>query len=182
MCLHVTFSLPPSLFLLPSPFLLFISYSLTLSLPSSIPHPAFPLSLSFLPSFPHSLTLSLLPFLPFLPPSSSLSLLQFPLPEVVVIHRDPTCHEQLKQLESYVLEELNVKKLTLAAEDSKYGVHLQGEPDNERLGKRLKGDFKKVAPAIKALKSEQLTALQQSGKITVEGHVLSVDDIKVSPL
>ena len=29
-------------------------------------------------------------------------------------------------------------------EDSQYGVWLQGEPDNERLGKRLKEDFKKV--------------------------------------
>ena len=106
---------------------------------------------------------------------------QFPLPEVVVIHRDPSCQEQLKQLESYVLEELNVKKLTLASEDSKYGVHLQGEPDNERLGKRLKGDFKKVAPAIKALKSDQLTTFQESGEITVEGHTLSLEDIKVSP-
>ena len=98
---------------------------------------------------------------------------------MVVIHRDPACQQQLKQLKSYVLEELNVKKLTLASEDSKYGVHLQGEPDNERLGKRLKGDFKKVAPAIKALKSEQLTAFQQSGEITVEGHLLSLEDIKV---
>jgi isoleucyl-tRNA synthetase len=105
--------------------------------------------------------------------------LQFPLPEVVVIHRDPSRQEQLKQLESYILEELNVKKLTLASEDSKYGVHLQGEPDNERLGKRLKGDFKKVAPAIKALTSEQLTMFQESGEITMEGHTLSLEDIKV---
>ena len=106
---------------------------------------------------------------------------QFPLPEIVVIHRDPSCQEQLKQLESYILEELNIKKLTLASEDSKYGVHLQGEPDNERLGKRLKGDFKKVAPAIKALTSEQLTTFQESGEIMVEGHTLSLEDIKVSP-
>ena len=41
-------------------------------------------------------------------------------------------------------QELNVRELTLATEDSRYGVRLQGEPDNERLGKRLKGEFKKV--------------------------------------
>ena len=29
---------------------------------------------------------------------------QFPLPEVVVIHRDPSCRDDLKQLESYILE------------------------------------------------------------------------------
>ena len=42
------------------------------------------------------------------------------------------------------MQELNVRELSLATEDSQYGVRLQGEPDNERLGKRLKEDFKKV--------------------------------------
>ena len=36
-------------------------------------------------------------------------------------------------------------------EDSQYGVRLQGEPDNERLGKRLKGDFKKVCDWLSQL-------------------------------
>ena len=31
-----------------------------------------------------------------------------------------------------------------ATGDSQYGVWLQGETDNERMRKRLKGDFKKV--------------------------------------
>ena len=73
-----------------------------------------------------------------------------------------------------------MRELTLATEDSKYGVRLQGEPDNERLGKRLKGDFKKVAPAVKALTNEQLSQFQQSGEVTVEGHVLTLEDIKVN--
>ena len=73
-----------------------------------------------------------------------------------------------------------MRELTLAVEDSRYGVKLQGEPDNERLGKRLKADFKKVAPAVKALSSEQLTQFQQSGEITVEGHLLTTEDIRVS--
>ena len=156
MSLSLSLSLTP---LCPSPLSLSLSLSLSPPPPSPLPPP---------PPPPPPLSLSL-----------SLSLLQYPLPEVVVIHRDPVCHQQLKQLESYVLEELNVKKLTLASEDSKYGVRLQGEPDNERLGKRLKGDFKKVAPAIKALTSEQVMAFQQSGEVTVEGYVLSIEDIKV---
>ena len=72
-----------------------------------------------------------------------------------------------------------MKELVLATEDSKYGVQLKGDPDNERLGKRLKGDFKKVAPAIKALTNEALTELQANGEVTVEGHVLTTEDIKV---
>ena len=36
-----------------------------------------------------------------------------------------------------------------------------------------------MAPAIKALTSEQVMAFQQSGEVTVEGYVLSIEDIKV---
>ncbi len=54
-----------------------------------------------------------------------------------------------------------------------------GDPDSERLGKRLKGDFKIVAPAIKALSSQQLYQLQASGEVIVEGHTLTTQDIKV---
>ena len=50
-----------------------------------------------------------------------------------------------------MLEELNVCSLVLAEDDSKYGVKLVGEPDNDRLGKRLKRDFKTVSPAIKGI-------------------------------
>ena len=98
-----------------------------------------------------------------------------------MIHRDPTCQRQLKALEKYVLEELNTRTLTLASEDSRYGVQLRAEPDSERLGKRLKGEFKKVAPAVKALTSQQLNQLQESGgEIQVLGHALTLEDIKVS--
>ncbi len=51
---------------------------------------------------------------------------QFPLPEVVVIHRDPSALDDLRPLESYILEELNVRAMVLAAEDSQYGIQLKG--------------------------------------------------------
>lgn len=72
-----------------------------------------------------------------------------------------------------------MKELTLAEEDSKYGVKLQGEPDSDRLGKRLKADFRKVAPAVKALSTQQLEEFQEKGEIVVEGHTLTSKDIRV---
>ena len=83
--------------------------------------------------------------------------LQFPLPEVVVIHQDPSCLSQLKQMERYILEELNVRSLVLAKDDTKYGVKLVGEPDNVRLGKRLNKDFKTVAPAVRGMDKISVT-------------------------
>lgn len=44
-----------------------------------------------------------------------------------------------------------MRSLVLAEDDSKYGISLQAEPDSDRLGKRLKADFKTVAPAVKGL-------------------------------
>ncbi len=54
----------------------------------------------------------------------------FPLPEVVVIHRDQECQKLSQGLESYILEELNVRTFTLADEDSRYGVRLQANQDS----------------------------------------------------
>ena len=72
-----------------------------------------------------------------------------------------------------------MRTVTLAQEDSQYGVQLQAMPDSERLGKRLKGAFKMVAPAVRKLTSAQLLAFQGSGEIEVEGEALTSEDIKV---
>lgn len=51
----------------------------------------------------------------------------------------------------YCSQELNVRSMVMADDDSKYGVRLQAEPDFDRLGKRLKGELRKVTPAIKGV-------------------------------
>ncbi|CAB4040222.1 isoleucine--tRNA ligase, cytoplasmic [Paramuricea clavata] len=75
--------------------------------------------------------------------------IKYPLPEVVVIHQDNQYLQDAKSLESYIIEELNVKKLTVSSEKDKYGIYLKAEPDNQTLGRRLKGAFKQVSQAIK---------------------------------
>ena len=42
-----------------------------------------------------------------------------------------------------------MKKLTVSSEKDKYGIRLKAEPDNQTLGRRLKGAFKQVSQAIK---------------------------------
>ena len=59
----------------------------------------------------------------------------------------------------YLLQELSVWELTLATEGSHYGVRLQGEPDTERLGNRLKGEFKKVSQECVTLQNQHTTVL-----------------------
>ncbi|XP_064012447.1 isoleucine--tRNA ligase, cytoplasmic isoform X1 [Pogoniulus pusillus] len=104
---------------------------------------------------------------------------KYPLKEVVVIHQDPEALENIRSLEKYVLEELNVRQVTLSTNKDKYGVRLRAEPDHMVLGKRLKGAFKPVMAAIKELKSEQLEKFQETGTIVVEGHELHGDDLRL---
>ncbi|XP_027520753.1 isoleucine--tRNA ligase, cytoplasmic [Corapipo altera] len=104
---------------------------------------------------------------------------KYPLKEVVVIHQDPEALENIRSLEKYVLEELNVRRVTLSADKEKYGVRLRAEPDHMVLGKRLKGAFKPLVAAIKELKSEQLEKFQETGTIIVEGHELHGEDLRL---
>ncbi|NXN95109.1 SYIC protein, partial [Rhinopomastus cyanomelas] len=102
-----------------------------------------------------------------------------PLKEVVVIHQDAEALENIRSLEKYVLEELNVRQVTLSTNKDKYGVRMRAEPDHMVLGKRLKGAFKRVMAAIKELSSEQLERFQETGTIVVEGHELHGEDLRL---
>ena len=68
--------------------------------------------------------------------------LKYPLPELVVIHKDQQYLDDVNSLKSYVLDELNIKKLTTSSEKADYNVTLRAEPDHKTLGFRLKGEFK----------------------------------------
>ncbi|RLV94682.1 hypothetical protein DV515_00013039 [Chloebia gouldiae] len=104
---------------------------------------------------------------------------KYPLKEVVVIHQDPEALENIRSLEKYVLEELNVRALTLSADKGRYGVRLRAEPEHTVLGRRLKGAFKPVMAAIKELSSQQLERFQETGSIVVEGHELHGEDLRL---
>ncbi len=68
----------------------------------------------------------------------------------MVIVRDQESLEELREMEKYILEELNVRSLNLTTDKDSFGVSLRAEPDH-RIGARLKGQFKPVMAAIKVL-------------------------------
>jgi isoleucyl-tRNA synthetase len=71
------------------------------------------------------------------------------LPEVVVISKDAQTLNDVRALQKYVLEELNVRTLTVTSDKETYGVMMRAEPEHRTLGSRLKGSFKAVTQAIK---------------------------------
>jgi len=78
-----------------------------------------------------------------------------------------------------LVQELNVRVVTVTADKQKYGVVLRAEPDHKVLGTRLKAAFKSVLTGIKDLSDDQLTTFQQSGQIDVCGHRLGSDDLRL---
>jgi len=78
-----------------------------------------------------------------------------------------------------LVQELNVRVVTVTADKRKYGVMLRAEPDHKVLGARLKAAFKTVLAAIKNLTDEELTTFQQSGEMVVGGHRLGPDDLRL---
>ena len=64
---------------------------------------------------------------------------QYPLGEVVVIHKSQEYLDEIISLQSYVKEELNIRNITVSADKDKYNVSARAEPDHMILGKRLKG-------------------------------------------
>lgn len=106
--------------------------------------------------------------------------LKYPLPELVILHNDEKYMEDIISLQTYILEELNLKQVTTSKDKEKYGLKLKADLDFQRLGRRLKQDFKKVQEAIKTVSEDELKAFQNSGILTVAGHQLDKDDVKIN--
>lgn len=104
---------------------------------------------------------------------------KYPLREIVVIHQDDEVLKDIIMLETYILNELNVRKLTVTNDKEKYGVTLRAEPDHKTLGVRLKGKFKQIIQAIKELSDKQLQEFVATKKIVVQDHLLEEQDLRL---
>lgn len=106
--------------------------------------------------------------------------IKYPLPEIIIIHKNPSYLSDVSSLERYISEELNVRQVTTSSDKEKYGLRLKAVADYQILGKRLKGDFKTVLNALEGIEESELKKYQEHGKIVVAGHELSGDDIKLN--
>jgi len=105
--------------------------------------------------------------------------IKYPLPEVVIIHKDQQCLDDLSSLERFIKEELNVRSVTLSSDKASYGVMLRAEPDHKTLGFRLKGAFKPVMAEIKTLSDEALTNFIEGAPLSIQGHDIQKEDLRI---
>jgi len=104
---------------------------------------------------------------------------KYPLPEVLVIHKDQQYLDDVGSLEMYIKEDLNVRKITLSSDKASYGVTLRAEPDHKTLGFRLKGAFKSVMAEIKTLSDETLTNFLNGGKLNIQGYDIEQSELRI---
>ena len=69
--------------------------------------------------------------------------------------------------------------MTTTNDREKYGVCLKAEPDFRVLGVRLKDALKDMKKSINNLTDAQLKEFQQKGELTVNGHKLGHEDLKI---
>ncbi|KAK6579772.1 hypothetical protein PZA11_008008 [Diplocarpon coronariae] len=97
--------------------------------------------------------------------------LKTPLKSLVVIHPDPEYLEDVRSLNGYITEELNIQELILSSDEAKYNVQYSVTADWPILGKKLKKDVQKVKKALPGLTSSQT--------IIVDGITLEDGDLVV---
>lgn len=105
--------------------------------------------------------------------------LKTPLKALVVIHNDPVYLDDVKSLEGYITEELNIQNLVLSSDEAKYNVQYSVSADWPVLGKKLKKEVKKVKDALPKLTSEKVHQYTIDKKITVAGIELEHGDLVV---
>lgn len=105
--------------------------------------------------------------------------LKQPLKTLVVIHHDPQYLEDVRSLQGYITEELNVRDLVLSSDEAKYGVQYSVTADWPVLGKKLKKDMAKVKKALPNVTSEQAHGYAVNGTLVVDGITLDRGDLVV---
>jgi len=104
--------------------------------------------------------------------------LKMPVQKVIVIHHSKEYVDDVTELKDYVVDELNVLELEVTSDEKQYVVYT-AEPNLGVLGKRLKGDAKKIGPEIKKWTHDDVAQFLNTKKAVVLGHELGEDDVKV---
>lgn len=105
--------------------------------------------------------------------------LKTPLKELVVIHSDPQYHADVKALENYISEELNVRNIVITDDEDKYAVKYKAEADWKVLGQKLKKDAMKVKKGLPELTSDQIKEFMNTKEIIVSGIKVTDEDLNV---
>ena len=105
-----------------------------------------------------------------------------PLAEMLVVSPEPTARAAAEQFATHILEELNVKKLTVlesVADRRRVEVSVNKKVAAPKYGKRLSG----IMAALAALSADEVLAQVEQGlwvPVTVEGEMLNLEPAELN--
>ena len=101
-----------------------------------------------------------------------------PLRTLTFVHGDKAALDELRLLEPYVADELNVQSVAYDT-DERAWLSLTARANFKRLGARLGKRMKEVASAIERLDADDLRRLERGEALTVAGEAITLDDIEL---
>jgi isoleucyl-tRNA synthetase len=101
-----------------------------------------------------------------------------PLSRLTIIHKDLNLLNEIKKLESIIQQELNVKTIEYAQNESDY-INLYAKPNAPRLGQRLQKRFGQFRGLIQALNHDDIEALESGKSITLENETFTQEDVLI---
>lgn len=103
---------------------------------------------------------------------------KIPLLSMRIIHRDQAVLDALRPLETYMVDELNVRKLAYESDEDAY-IEISTKANFPRLGPRLGKRMKKVAGAISRLSVDDIVRLEAGETLTLEDEPITLDDVQI---
>jgi isoleucyl-tRNA synthetase len=103
---------------------------------------------------------------------------KIPLLSMKIIYRDQNALNELKKLETYFQDELNIRKFEYITKEEDY-VQVKAKANFPVLGKRVGPKMKVIAAAIDKLSLGDLEKLENGATLTVEGETISIADVEI---
>lgn len=97
----------------------------------------------------------------------------------MIINPDPEFHADIKSLESYIKEELNVRSVVVTTEEEAYGVNYKLVPDSKALGQKFKRDQSKIRAALPNVSMAEIKQFVATETIDIAGFVCTPAELQV---
>ncbi|KAI9203065.1 tRNA synthetases class I-domain-containing protein [Polychytrium aggregatum] len=105
--------------------------------------------------------------------------LKTPLKELIIINADSQYLEDIKAFESYIVEEVNVRTITVTSDEKAYGVKYKIETDKKNIGIKYKKDAAKINAAAKDFSEVDIAKFVKTRELEVAGFTLGEEDLKI---
>ena len=103
---------------------------------------------------------------------------KIPLLSMKIIHRDEKALKDLRSLEAYFQDELNIRKFEYITKEEEY-VQVKAKANFPVLGKRVGPRMKVIAAGIDKLSLSDLETLESGASLMIEGEAITIADVEI---